>query len=160
MPAEEMSFVCGRESISWESASPTSRGIQRFNWGLDRALSLFQAGYDYSSIDHPVNLVREIWKAKGVENHSTLMKNLWAFRSRKCGNPRDKIFAIQGICKDLRVGDIQVDYSSSVAHVYAHAAKHILLRDRNFQLLSACQAEGSNVGCPSWVPDWSIDANF
>ncbi len=65
MPAKEMSFVCGRESISWESGLRSFRVIQRFKWGPDRALALFKAGYGYSSIDHPMNLVREIWSAKG-----------------------------------------------------------------------------------------------
>ena len=88
------------------------------------------------------------------------MINLWTFRSRKCGNPRDKVYAILGICNDVKMGDITVDYSSSVAQVYYETAEYILRKERSLKLLSACQSYGSSAETPSWVPDWSIDARF
>ena len=163
MPDAQMSFVCGRESVAWERASRVSQAIQRHPWGPEQILALFQAGYNYINMDAPVNLVREIWKSQTpvAEAQCTLLKHLWNFKSRKCGNPRDKIFAILGICKDLRSGDITVDYSSSVVRVYSEVSKFIVMRDRSLKLLSACQSYGSNItDLPSWAPDWTIDARF
>ena len=163
MPDAQMSFVCGGESVPWDYASRVSHAIQRYRWGPERTVALFQTGYDYPNMDAPVNLIREVWKIQApvAEAQCTLLKHLWNFRNRKCGDPRDKIFAILGICKDLRGGEITVDYSSSVARVYSEVSKFIVMRDRNLQVLSACQSYGSNItGLPSWAPDWTIDARF
>ena len=162
MPDKEMSFVCGRHSVPWEYVSRASHAVRRYQWGIQRMWVLFDAGYASNNYDSPVNLVRWLWKHQSAvaENQSTLMMNLWSFRSRKCGNPRDKVYAILGICKDVRTGDIKVDYSFSVARVYSEAANFIIRKERSLKLLSACQSYGSSVEIPSWVPDWSIDARF
>ena len=163
MPDEEISFVCGRYSVPWEFASQASRAVQRYQWDMKRTWALGHAGYAYNNFDNPVNLRRWIWKHQftaAAESQCTLMMNLWSFRSRKCGNPRDKVYAILGICNDVQMGDITVDYSSSVARVYYETAKYILRKERTLKLLSACQSYGSSTENPSWVPDWSIDARF
>ncbi|KAK3174418.1 hypothetical protein OEA41_001664 [Lepraria neglecta] len=162
MPDEEMSFVCGRESVPWESVSRASHAVQRYRWGIQRTYVLFDGGYTYNNMDRPVNLVRWFWKNRNAvaESQSALMTNLWGFRSRKCGDPRDKVYAILGICKDLRTKDITVDYTYSVAQVYGEIAKFLIMRDCKLRTLSACQMYGMNVEAPSWAPDWSIDARF
>lgn len=163
MPDAQMSFVCGSKSLPWESVSRASLAIQRYGWTPEQQLALTQAGYDYPNLDFPVNLVREVWKspASVVEAECTLLKQLWHFKSRGCGDPRDKVYAILGICKDLRSGDITVDYETSIARVYSDVSKFIVTRDRSIKLLSACQSYGSGVsGLPSWAPDWSIEARF
>lgn len=106
-----------------------------------------------------VNVVREVWKsqASAAEAECTLLKQLWHLKGRNCGDPRDKAFAILDICKDLKSGDVAVDYSASVARVYSEVSKFIVLRDRSLKLLSACQSYGSDItDLPSWAPDWSI----
>lgn len=162
MPDKEMTFVCGRYSVPWDMASRASHAVQRYRWGIQRTWVLDHAGYAYNNFDSPVNLIRWIWKHQSavVESQNTLMMNLWSFRSRKCGNPRDKVYAILGICNDVRMGDITVDYSFSVARVYCEAAKFIFRKAGSLKLLSACQSYGSSVELPSWVPDWSMDARF
>ena len=162
MPDADISFVCGKLSAPWKYVSRASNAIQRYPWGGERMVKLFEAGYTYINFDAPVNLVREIWKSEAitVQRHSTLMMHLWNFRSRECGDPRDKIYAILGICKDLSKGDIKVDYLAPVERVYSEVAKFIIERDRSLTLLSACQSYGSKIKVPSWVPDWTIEAQF
>lgn len=162
MPDKEMSFVCGRYSVPWEIASRASHAVQSYRWDIQRMWALDHAGYTYNNFDSPVNLIRWIWQHQSavVESQCTLMMNLWNFRSRKCGNPRDKVYAILGICNDVKMGDITIDYSFSVARVYCETAKYILKKERSLKLLSACQSYGSSAETPSWVPDWSIDARF
>ena len=112
-------------------------------------------------MDRPINVVRELWKSQApvAEAECTLLKQLWHFKSRKCGNPRDKVFAILGICKDLNSGDVNIDYSAPVARVYSEVATFILMRHRNLELRSACQSYGSELAeLPSWAPDWNIES--
>ena len=104
-----------------------------------------------------------MWKiqASATEAECTLLKQLWHFKGRKCGDPRDKVFAILGICKDLKSGDVTVDYSASVVRIYSEVSKFIVTRDRSLKLLSACQSYGSVItDLPSWAPDWSVDARY
>lgn len=163
MPDAQMSFVCGSKSLPWDSVSRAFLAIQRYGWTPEQQLALFQAGYYFPNMDAPVNLVREVWKSQPsvAEAECTLLKQLWNFKSRGCGDPRDKVYAILGICKDLRSGDITVDYAASIARVYSDVSKFIITRDRSLKLLSACQSYGSDVtGLPSWAPDWIIEARF
>ena len=163
MPDARMSFVCGSKSLPWDSVSRVSHAIQPYRWGIRRTLALSLAGYEYINMDFPVNLVREVWKspASEAEAECTLLKQLWHFKGRKCGDPRDKVFAILGICKDLKSGDVTIDYSASVARIYSEVSKFIVIRDRSLKLLSACQSYGSVItDLPCWAPDWSIDARY
>ena len=165
MPDSLMSFICGRQSVPWESASRLCHAMKRYRQGVEQTIALINAGYDYIDMDFPVNDIREVWKSQApvAEAECTFVKQLWYFKCRKCGDPRDKIFAILGICKDVRNGDITVDYSASrsVSRVYSQVSKFIIMRDRSLKLLSACQSYGSTVAeLPSWVPDWSIEARF
>ena len=163
MPDARMSFVCGSKSVPWDSVSRASHAIQPYRWGMERILALSLAGYEYINMDFPVNLVREVWKspAPEAEAECTLLKQLWHFKGRKSGNPRDKVFAILGICKDLKSEDVTIDYSASVARIYSEVSKFIVIRDRSLKLLSACQSYGSVItDLPSWAPDWSIDARY
>ena len=163
MPHAEMTFVCGSKSIPWHYVSRVSHAVQRYRWGPAQILALDQAGYDYIDMDYPVNVVREIWKSSvsEAEAECTLPKQLWHFKSRKCGDPRDKVFAILGVCKDLKSEDVKIDYSAPVAQVYSEVARFIITRDRNLKLLSACQSYGSKIAeLPSWVPDWNIESQY
>ena len=163
MPDAEMLFVCGNKSVPWDYVSRVSHAVQPYRWEPAQTLALFQAGYGYTDMDYPVNLIREIWKspASVAEAECTLLKQLWHFKSRKCGDPRDKVFAILAICKDLKSEDVKIDYSVPVAQVYSEVARFIITRDRNLKLLSACQSYGSKIaGLPSWVPDWNIESRY
>ena len=163
MPDAEMSFICGSKSVPWDYVSRVSHAVQKYRWEPAQILALLQVGYDYIDMDYPVNVVREIWKSQApvAEAECTLLKQLWHFKSRKCGDPRDKVFAILGICKDLKSGDVKIDYSAPVARVYSEVARFIIMRDRSLKLLSACQSYGSKIAeLPSWVPDWNIESRY
>lgn len=101
MPDAQMLFVSGSKSVPWDGVFRVSHAIQQYRWGIERTFALLQAGYGYINMDFPVNVVRGVWKsqASAAEAECTLLKQLWHFKGRKCGDPRDKVFAI---CKDLK----------------------------------------------------------
>jgi hypothetical protein len=75
-------------------------------------------------------------------------------RPSACQDPRDKVYS------QLRLGnaDIFPSYEASAAEVYITAAKLILERTDNLQVLTCVEGEQFQVvpGLPSWVPDWSV----
>lgn len=80
------------------------------------------------------------------------------FRHRAAGNPRDKLFAFEGL---LNSTDSQkyvpekpaLDYRDSTAKIFAHFAAFYIRRDQNLSLLTLAEARHP-VDC-SWAVDWS-----
>jgi hypothetical protein len=84
---------------------------------------------------------------------------LLAARPQSSTDPKDKIFAFQGI---LGLLDIQLpapDYTKSVDRVYCEAAAAAIAYDKSLMILSSLTGESRVGPLPSWVPDWS-DSNF
>lgn len=85
-------------------------------------------------------------------------------RHREATNPRDKVFGLVGLTKDI-TKDI-IDYHSSVADVYTRATIQTIRNTGNLDVLSHVLPRGwtkalpagpryRTPGLPSWVPDWS-----
>ena len=132
-----MSFVCEDESVLWD--------------------------YVHIDMDYQLNVIRGICGSQApiAEAECTLLKQLWHFKLRKCGDQRDKVFAILGICKELKSADVKIEYSVSVAQVYSEVARFIITRDCSLKLLRVCQSYGSrHVELLSWVPNWNIESRF
>ena len=76
--------------------------------------------------------------------------------------PLDHVYAILGIWKSMRDGlrglkDIRVDYTASIANVYAEATLLAIEESGNLGMLSLVESRPSTTvfGLPSWVPDYS-----
>lgn len=73
-----------------------------------------------------------------------------------CQDPRDKLFALRGVCKAL-VGMVKVDYSVPVRDVFTAFAMNQILADGNLSALLTAglwnPANGDDISLPSWVPD-------
>lgn len=89
------------------------------------------------------------------------------FRAFDATDPRDHVYATLGIIKvtasnhDLDPPPIVVDYTRSVADVYADAARHIMEAGSGVHLLCLVQdpPTRNQHGIPSWVPDFSAGYN-
>lgn len=77
-------------------------------------------------------------------------------RKLTCQDPRDKLYALLGVCSAL-AETVKVDYSVSTRDVYTEFAKSQIKSDKElWTLLSAGlwdPANGEDLGLPSWVPD-------
>lgn len=80
-----------------------------------------------------------------------ILTALWFTRPAKCLDPRDRLFAILGVVEDSK--DIEIDYASSVGHVYKQWATKRIIRTESLDVLSACADSGRTGELPSWVPD-------
>lgn len=81
---------------------------------------------------------------------------LHSTRHLLCQDPRDKLFALRGVCETL-VGMVEVDYSVPVRDVFTAFAMNQILADGNLSALLTAglwnPANGDNINLPSWVPD-------
>lgn len=79
------------------------------------------------------------------------------FSRFKATNPRDKVFALQGITADADNGSLVPDYNKSVEDVFFNAARYFLSQDDPLRMLSfAGIGDERNFDLPSWVPDLSV----
>lgn len=72
-------------------------------------------------------------------------------------DPKDKIFAIHGLLKEMGAHLPDPNYSKSVQQVYREAAAVAIRHDNSLHILFAITGESRIEGIPSWVPDWSCN---
>jgi hypothetical protein len=82
---------------------------------------------------------------------NNLLSVLHRTQDSSCSDPRDKLYAILGLCEST--DDVEVDYSISVSSVYRKWALNRISRTRSLDILSACVHSGRVNGLPSRVPN-------
>ncbi|KAK4149144.1 heterokaryon incompatibility protein-domain-containing protein [Chaetomidium leptoderma] len=100
---------------------------------------------------------------KGRPKGPHLLDILIETRNRQCEDPRDRIFGVLGMTRQLDGGDpvpsdpcTKVDYRVSVAEVYAsHSARLIRLHGPGF-FLALIKSQPKVKGLPSWAADWTV----
>ncbi|KAL8771407.1 MAG: hypothetical protein Q9209_003075 [Squamulea sp. 1 TL-2023] len=86
-----------------------------------------------------------------------LLRLLTQFRHCEATDPRDKVYALLGMASDMPDdANLKPNYAKPVAEVYRDLVEFIVTKDRNLDVLRACQISGPEHDLPSWVPDWSI----
>jgi hypothetical protein len=91
-------------------------------------------------------------------------------RVRQSSEPRDKIYALYWICRDLFPKFPVPDYSKTVAQVYTEATTMAIMQDENLDILYMAPSQTTVLdtllfgqrpyGLPSWVPDFSQPSDF
>lgn len=73
-----------------------------------------------------------------------------------CNDPRDKLYALRGVCKAL-AGMLKVDYSVPIRDVFTAFTRKQIIEDGNLSALLTAglwnPLNGEDIGLPSWVPD-------
>ncbi|KAG4430207.1 hypothetical protein IFR05_014309 [Cadophora sp. M221] len=98
------------------------------------------------------------WKAKiQLKDGPTLLPLLIAMTDgMESSDPRDKIYALLGLCPRCDTSMIIPDYSKSVAEVFARVAAHSISEWANLVPLQAYYgSKRAAHNLPSWVPDYS-----
>lgn len=78
-------------------------------------------------------------------------------RACEARNPRDKVFALLGLCTTAAERlNIRPDYSQSVEDLFRGVARYLLPRADGLDLLHNAETGSSRSRkLPSWVPDWT-----
>jgi hypothetical protein len=91
----------------------------------------------------------------------TLIQLLRSTRKYKATDPRDKVFALQGVMTDTNSFCNTVTYGSTMEQVYLAFSVYNLQDRKDLVWLSnaGLSTYSRNGNLPSWVPDWSHDNN-
>lgn len=164
--ASSATVVCGNQSISWQEVSDMIDHMHTTGLWLMLFGSL---GYKFSILAQ--GRLRSLLSIRnGISKHGTIssIDALWASRDFNATDPRDKIYALIGLC----VGDGQStppDYTKTVQDVYRETALAIMfpqnpklsadssLRFPEHPVMGfLCENERTEnpYALPSWVPDW------
>jgi Heterokaryon incompatibility protein (HET) len=74
-------------------------------------------------------------------------------------DPRDRVFALLGIASDGASTGVVVDYSLEYSELYKQLANYNLAFQQSLSYLSLSGYQLRTPHLPSWVPDWSLNAN-
>ncbi|KAF7553517.1 hypothetical protein G7Z17_g3572 [Cylindrodendrum hubeiense] len=99
---------------------------------------------------------RKRYRTKGPDTLYQLLQSSYVRQSRMvllCKDPRDKIFGMAGIARDMNELGLKVDYKSDVKEVYEATAR-ALLRQGNVDMLRWSRT--GEITSPSWVPNWEL----
>ena len=163
--ASSATVVCGNQSIPWQDVSGLIDHMQPNTW-----LAVFgSSGYRSSVLAHG-RLTKLLSIRDAISKNGTIcsVDALYASRFFDATDPRDKIYALTGLCMcDLHFA--RPDYSKDVLDVYRETALAILfsqdlklcadscLKFHEHPVMSViCEAERTEnkYALPSWVPDW------
>jgi len=85
-----------------------------------------------------------------------LMSTLPVVRPRKSSDPRDKLFALYGLCSSLPKP--LPDYTLSTSEVYRRFTVDTIRITRSLDVLHEIEVKStpSGISLPSWVPNWIV----
>lgn len=143
--ARMVTVQCSEYTMSWEL----------FCWLIDDFVIQHQISKDLPGL-------KEYKTLRSLRNHRLqrtppkfdLLGLAYDFRTRKAKDPRDKLFALQGLLETNKADLITPDYSKETDVVFQKFARNCINRFRNLSILtiSECEPEAKPT---SWCPYWT-----
>ncbi|KAM7214714.1 Heterokaryon incompatibility protein (HET) domain containing protein [Rhypophila decipiens] len=156
--AQSVTLVAGHQTLPWETFEKAML-VRALYATQDRRLRSVM----FRHLDHgALKLVELRMAVVGGRQDRSILTLMNQFRGHKATEAADKVYAILDLT-DTDKDDIglRVDYSLPTAALYTDLAKGILLKASagGLDLLSVPRVNSKLVReMPSWVPDWSHDA--
>ena len=155
-------------------------GTHRFSWFILKALA-WNFKDDLLATDP---YYREPFQDLQIGSKDTLLKMLARTSSSECTNPRDRVYAVSGMTRDVKYGtlDMRTDrneafiafnYDQSIRQTYIDVVRYYIEPDQCLHILEDVYRAtdwtknghifGGKVGeesLPSWCPNWSLPWNY
>ncbi|KAL8917848.1 MAG: hypothetical protein Q9172_005670 [Xanthocarpia lactea] len=158
--SENVIVVCGPQSVPWTTFYFAAAYIF-YRAGREPCPSpLKDSGYE--ALFTLCSLLFNSTMSEDSRRQETgLLRLLTQFRHCEATDPRDKVYALLGMASDMPDdADLKRNYAKPVAKVYQDLVEFIVTKDRNLDILRACQMSRPEHDLPSWVPDWSRASSF
>lgn len=154
--------ICGQHEILWKHIDTASRNFRKM--GLDgrnlingtielcRNLHL----YIRCSRDGREDLLQQLIQPKKRNKPIPQVSHIFAdCRLRACTDPRDKVFALYGLCSELKIQLPCPSYEKSTTQIFTEVARAIITHDHDLHIICLVNSPRRAGDLPSWVPDWS-----
>ncbi|KAK8856039.1 Heterokaryon incompatibility [Apiospora arundinis] len=170
-----ITFVMGRYKMEWEElCTAVDRGFRLRIW------TTLEQGTFVNRDILPYFTIRDLQRRLGLYGSTDrgsqaehgpeiLLTLLEGCRQRESKDPRDKIYAVSGILRNIqRLGSaadavnqvkIDADYASPVVYVYRMMSRQLISTTKTLDVLGI-SPKSSRRGLPSWVTDWSNSASM
>jgi hypothetical protein len=80
---------------------------------------------------------------------------LYESRDRRCGNPRDKIYALLGLMRERPTILVKPAYDQPEAKVHTNATRFLVATGRSLDIICGHEQQKRLPGYPSWTPDFA-----
>jgi len=153
--ASKITLICGDQRIDWEPLVIPLMVLK--SSGLARLLAVHDEMSSRNIGTPAVRYINRLRMARISGNLLSLQDALIYSRQFQASNPRDRIYALIGICDCTGFPAIGIDYTASVEVVYNTWMRQLLLTQQSLQLLHEAGIGFPRKlhGLPSWVPDWT-----
>lgn len=157
--AHNVQVNCGINGLLWDHLMIAVDALQavRYPWGR------FQDGmrtqkYLCKMIGaHRNSAMRAILTSNAGDTvRKPYVSHILTFARKKAStDPKDKIFALLGLLKELDFRCITPDYGKSLEEIYREAAVMAITGDQDLFILFQAPSDKRQPGLASWAPDWS-----
>jgi hypothetical protein len=154
--------LCGKESIEWSEIIKSKHCMNAVNsderrpisdaTDIYRDLHIFVTAHRNGRVEQLRSMINSKKRDKPIPLISTIFATA---RRREATDPKDKVFALYGLCSQLDVPMPHPDYAKSMSQIYSEATKAIIQHDRELDVLYLVNTPRRHGNLPSWVPDWS-----
>jgi hypothetical protein len=134
-------IFCGEFSIPWTI-------FLAYRGNLLQQIPALSLAFDLKALN-AIDITSIQYRMNGSIGLLPLLMGRW---SSQATDPKDKVFALLGIASEGQENLMEINYEMPVERVYSAAAKAIICRSANLNVLSTVQAQDTSM--PSWVTDW------
>jgi hypothetical protein len=156
---ENVVMRCGSTSIPWLFLlmAVNYLKISKYKWGKWDEATYLQKHISGLLMDNRQPNFRAAFhpEQRNINPYKGILHILAAAREKKATEPKDKIFALFGVMKDLGLDLPLPDYQKSLEEVYTEAAIACIDYDKCLDILFEVPSDHRCSKLPSWVPDWS-----
>ncbi|MCJ1432239.1 hypothetical protein MMC27_001595 [Xylographa pallens] len=152
-PCDRISLFCGRMQMPFQALQKLL-GLLENRWVDSTTFVTAQPEFMKRNMEN----LRMLFAARSWEKKKIQITNplriFNTFRGFEASDSRDKIYSLRGLI-DNGAMTPDPDYTLSVETVYQDYARHLLLKDFGFQMLTLAGIARSHLSIPSWCPDWT-----
>jgi hypothetical protein len=151
--ATKARLICGTQKADWKAL------VRLIHFVLENGLEGDLGTTIY--VGMAINVIEAIRDSHAT--HATkgpaLLELLEKTQICSATDPRDRVFALLGIASDGASAGVLIDYSLECSEVYKQLANYNLAFQQSLSYLSFSGHQLRTPHLPSWVPDWSLNAN-
>ncbi|ROW03892.1 hypothetical protein VPNG_07294 [Cytospora leucostoma] len=144
--ARRVTVKCGKCSIDMQCLMDLADFMIRWLW---------LGAPDYLHIISSLHTFRSKYRTYGTLDADSFEELFFRTREYRATDLRDKIYALRGVCRNLRENTQPPDYSKSDVEVYIEAARASITTEQGrLTMLSEARSPRHGADLPTWCPDY------